>query len=144
MIIKEVAFNSADHKLTVALRDEVLRKPLGLQFSEEELSEEFDSYHLAAMNDNDEVVACLVLKPISPEEIKMRQVAVREDQRGKGLGSLMIQFSEFFSMDHGFETMSLHARAVSKEFYEKMDYEVVGDQFEEVGIPHYKFIKKLV
>ncbi|WP_052444141.1 GNAT family N-acetyltransferase [Flammeovirga sp. OC4] len=144
MIIKEVAFNSADHKLTVALRDEVLRKPLGLQFSEEELSEEFDSYHLAAMNDNDEVVACLVLKPISLEEIKMRQVAVRDDQRGKGLGSLMVQFSEFFSMDHGFETISLHARAVAKEFYEGMNYEVVGDQFEEVGIPHYKFIKKLV
>lgn len=144
MIIKEVAFNSPEHKLTVALRDEVLRRPLGLKFSEEELSEEFDSYHLAAMNDNDEVVACLVLKPISPEEIKMRQVAVREDQRGKGLGSLMVQFSEFFSMDHGFELMSLHAREVAEKFYIDQNYEKVGDRFEEVGIPHYKFIKKLV
>lgn len=143
MIIKEVAFNSPEHKLTVTLRNEILRKPLGLEFSEEELSEEFDSFHLAAMNDNDEVVACLVLKPISPEEIKMRQVAVRDDQRGKGLGSLMVQFSEYFSSDNGFSLISLHARDVAKEFYENLNYEKVGDRFEEVGIPHYKFIKKL-
>ncbi|MBB6461054.1 GNAT family N-acetyltransferase [Flammeovirga kamogawensis] len=144
MIIKEVTFNSPEHKLAVNLRSDVLRKPLGLEFSEEELSEEFDSYHLVAMNDADEVVACLVLKPISPQEIKMRQVAVRDDQRGKGLGSLMVQFSEIFAFDNGFESMTLHAREVAEKFYNKLDYEKVGDLFEEVGIPHYKFKKKLV
>ncbi|WP_281615904.1 GNAT family N-acetyltransferase [Flammeovirga sp. SubArs3] len=144
MIIKEVAFNSPEHKLSVALRDEVLRKPLGLQFSEEELSEEFDSYHLVAMNDSDEVVACLVLKPITPQEVKMRQVAVREDQRGKKLGSLMVQFSEVFALDNGFELITLHAREVAEKFYVKLEYDKEGELFEEVGIPHYKFKKKLV
>ncbi|NLR90528.1 GNAT family N-acetyltransferase [Flammeovirga agarivorans] len=144
MIIKEVAFNSPEHKLSVALRDEVLRKPLGLQFSEEELSEEFDSYHLVAMNDSDEVVACLVLKPITPQEVKMRQVAVREDQRGRKLGSLMVQFSEVFALDNGFELITLHAREVAEKFYVKLEYDKEGELFEEVGIPHYKFKKKLV
>ncbi|MBB3698901.1 GNAT family N-acetyltransferase [Flammeovirga yaeyamensis] len=143
-IIKEVAFDSPEYLKAVELRDEVLRKPLGLEFSKEELSEEFDSHHFVAMNDEDEVVACLVLKPISPQEVKMRQVAVKDTQRGKNLGSLMVQFSEVFAMDNGYELLTVHAREVAKGFYEKLEYTVEGDQFEEVGIPHFKFIKKLV
>ncbi|OHX65814.1 GNAT family N-acetyltransferase [Flammeovirga pacifica] len=143
-IIKEIAFDSSEYLLSVELRDEVLRKPLGLEFSKEELSEEFDSHHFVAMNDEDEVVACLVLKPISPQEVKMRQVAVKENQRGKNLGSLMVQFSEVFALDNGYDEIVVHAREVAKTFYEKLEYSVEGDQFEEVGIPHFKFRKKLV
>ena len=83
MIIKEVTFNSPEHKLAVALRDEVLHKPLGLEFSEEELSEEYDSFHLVAMNDSDEVVACLVLKPVTPQKLKCVRWLLEKIREGR-------------------------------------------------------------
>jgi predicted GNAT family N-acyltransferase len=39
--------------------------------------------------------------------------------------------------------MVLHARETAVPFYLKLGYEVVGGQFEEVGIPHFKMEKKL-
>ena len=38
--IKEIAFNSSDYKKAVTIREEILRIPLGLSFSKEELEEE--------------------------------------------------------------------------------------------------------
>ncbi|GAA4838258.1 GNAT family N-acetyltransferase [Algivirga pacifica] len=143
MIIKEVTFGTEEQKKTIALRDKVLRQPLQLQFSEEELENEFDSYHLAALNEDDEVVACLVLKPVSGTEVKMRQVAVEETQQGKGLGQLLVNFAEFFAADHGFELIQAHVRETALDFYLKLDYKQEGEQFEEIGIPHYKVIKNL-
>lgn len=143
MIIKEVKFDSEEYKQTVALRDEVLRKPLSLKFSEQELSEEFDSFHLAALNDEDEVVACLVLKPLTGDEIKMRQVAVHTDYQGKRIGKLLLSFSEIFASDQGFNLISAHVRDTALDFYLKQDYNKVGEQFEEIGLPHFKVQKQL-
>lgn len=39
--------------------------------------------------------------------------------------------------------MVLHARDVAKGFYRSMQYRVVGDEFTEVGIPHYHMEKEL-
>ncbi|MEH0156908.1 GNAT family N-acetyltransferase [Limibacter armeniacum] len=143
MIIKEVKFDSDEYRKTVALRDKVLRKPLNMEFSEAELSNEFDSYHIAALNEEDEVLACLVLKPVTGTEVKMRQVAVDESQQGKGLGKLLVGFAELFAMDNGSELMTVHAREIALDFYLKLGYEKVGEQFEEIGIPHFKVQKKL-
>ncbi|PWJ42208.1 GNAT family N-acetyltransferase [Sediminitomix flava] len=143
MIIKEIKHGSEDYKRTVELRDAVLRKPLNLEFSAEELDNEFDSFHLAALNDHDEVVGCLVLQPLENQQIKMRQVAIREDFQGKGLGKVLVNFSEVFSYEQDFNEMIVHSRDVAMGFYEKLGYTKVGEPFEEVGIKHFRLEKKL-
>jgi predicted GNAT family N-acyltransferase len=40
--------------------------------------------------------------------------------------------------------IELHARANAVNFYAKYAYRIVGDEFEEVGIPHFKMIKRLM
>jgi len=47
---KAVDHGSEAYKDTVSLRDELLRKPLGLVFSAEDLEKEASSYHLGAYN----------------------------------------------------------------------------------------------
>ncbi len=63
-IVRQVAHGSPEYWATVQLRDSVLRKPLGLQFSAEELDAEKDSHHLACYR-GERLVGCLVLRPFA-------------------------------------------------------------------------------
>ena len=45
--IKEIAFGSKDYKKALAIREEVLRAPLELSFSQEELKEDLDDIHIS-------------------------------------------------------------------------------------------------
>ncbi|HWD41070.1 MAG TPA: GNAT family N-acetyltransferase [Fimbriimonas sp.] len=132
---------TADYLQTVKLRLSVLREPLGLSFSEEELAAEEGDFHVAAFEE-DWLVGCLVLVP-GEGRIKMRQVAVIEAKQGRGIGTAMVQWSESLARDHGFSTMYLHARDTAVAFYLRLGYQLVGEPFVEVGIPHRKMEKAL-
>lgn len=72
---EKVEFGSSRYGETVALREKVLRAPLGMKFSSEELYAEKDSYHLAAYHGG-RLMGCLVLNPEDDATIRMRQLAV--------------------------------------------------------------------
>ncbi|MCB9241857.1 MAG: GNAT family N-acetyltransferase [Flavobacteriales bacterium] len=137
----EIAFQSPLYRDSVQLRDAVLRAPLGLRFSQSDLDEEVNQLHLAAFH-QDQLIAILIL--VSGEGfIKMRQVAVHPDFRGKGVGEQLVRYSEQVARNLGFKLMTLHARLVARDFYLKLKYETDGILFEEVGIPHVRMWKKL-
>ena len=144
IFFQSVKHGSEAYKQTVALRRDVLRIPLGLDFTEAELSSENDSFHLALWREG-EMVACLILKPVSEKSIKMRQVAVSKPFQNQGLGKLLVAYAEAFAKSLGFAKIELHAREAAVRFYLKQHgYAVVGDVFEEVGLPHFKMEKALV
>jgi predicted GNAT family N-acyltransferase len=134
---------SLEYWQTVELRYQILRLPLQLDFTYQELRQENDSYHLAVVADNQAIMACLIMKPNGDTEIKMRQVAVAETQQGKGMGKILVEYAEEFSQKLGYQLISLHARETAVPFYLKLGYEIIGNQFEEVGIPHFKMTKKI-
>ena len=127
---------------TVKLREEILRKPLGLKFDADELMKESDSMHIACYSDNDELAGCLILQP-DGELIKMRQVAVSEKYQGHGIGKAMVAFSEELAIQHEYPRIHLHARETAVEFYLKLGYQVEGEPFEEVSIPHRYMYKNI-
>lgn len=136
-----VEYGSAEYEETVALRDEVLRKPLGLVCDPAELAGEKDSFHLTSRKGG-ELVACLVLVPIDEERVKMRQLAVRDSSRGKGLGRELVNYAGSFARERGYVEIVLHARETALGFYEKQGYQVEGGLFTEVGLPHLAMRKK--
>jgi predicted GNAT family N-acyltransferase len=138
----ELVFGSNQYRQSVHLRDEVLRKPLGLEFSQSDLDAETDQHHLALIQ-NSEVVAVLLIKPLNPTAVKMRQVAVTPKEQGKGLGKELVSYSEDWALEHGYQSIELHAREVAVPFYLNLNYEVVSERFTEVGIPHFKMRKFL-
>jgi predicted GNAT family N-acyltransferase len=140
--VTEIPFGSVWYALSVALRYDVLRKPLGLHFTAEQLSAEEKEHHIAYL-ENGEVLGILLLAPKENGVIKMRQVAVAEKMQGKGIGQLLVQFSESFAKKKGFVTMNLNARKTAVPFYLKMNYTQVGEEFTEVTIPHYRMVKQL-
>ena len=137
-----IEHGSGEYEETVALRDEVLRKPLGLSYDPAELAGEKNSFHLAS-REGAELVACLVLEPLDERRIKMRQLAVRENAQGKGFGRELVNYAHSFAKGRGFAEIVLHARETARGFYEKHGYEAEGDSFAEVGIPHLAMRKKL-
>lgn len=142
LIFKLLEFGSLDQLETIELRDKILRKPLGLVFSPEQLASEKDQFHLAAYN-NDKLIACLLLKDFDAIKMKMRQVAVDDKWQKKGVGKLLVEDSEKIAKGMGKKIMFCHAREVAVPFYTKLGYEIVGERFEEVGIPHFKMEKML-
>ncbi len=139
-----VEFGSNAHKETINLRDDILRKPLGLKFTKEQLDAEFNQLHLAGYNEKDELVCCLVLMDYNSEKMKMRQVAVAQNVQTKGIGTQLVKASENVALEKGKSIMFCHAREVAVPFYVKNGYNTYGEKFDEVGIPHFKMEKKLV
>ena len=139
---REIQRGTDEYDRTVALRDEILRRPLDLAFSQEELAEEQHCFHLVCRH-NGALAACLVLRPLSCQQIRMRQLAVRSDMQGKGLGSLLVGYSESFARQRGYREMVMHARETAVGFYEKLGYRKEGDRFTEVTIPHFLMRKVL-
>lgn len=138
-----IEFGTPQYGQLVSLRDLVLRKPLGLEFKVEDLSEEYSSIHLGCYNDHNELLACLVLKPISNEEVKMRQVAVFPNVQKQGAGTFLVQSSEVIAKSECFSKMVMSARLPAVPFYERMDYNIEGDVYQEVGVDHLKMWKLL-
>lgn len=138
--IEIVPHGSAQYEASVALRDRVLRQPLGLQFSQEELAKEHDQIHVIASVDG-ELIGVLVLVPLPPKTYKMRQVAVSPEWQGKGIGTRLVSFAEEFAIRKGICRIELHARKEAVQFYTDLAYSTIGDEFVEVGIPHFKMEK---
>lgn len=140
---RPVAYASPEYYATVALRNEILRRPLGLCLTDEEIQAECDNdHHIACVLDG-EIVACLVLTPRTERVVRMRQVAVAANCRRRGIGTALVQYAERFAAEHGYGEIVAHVRMTSVPFYETLCYRFSGRRFTEVGIPHVTMRKPL-
>lgn len=126
----------------VQLRNDILRKPLGLSFTPEELEQEKEEMLIGAFED-DKMLGCCMLIRETAQTVRLRQMAVLNNLQGKGIGRALMQFAENLARDRGYRRITMHARTTAIGFYEKLGYEVHGDQFDEVTIPHYNMEKDL-
>ena len=126
----------------VKLRDDVLRKPLGLYFTEDELESEKQNLLMGAYED-EQMLGCCMLVEEEPQTVRLRQMAVLNDLQGKGIGKALMQFAENLARDRGYRRNTMHARKNAIGFYEKMGYKKIGEEFEEITIPHYVMEKEL-
>lgn len=138
--IRLITYGSDEYAAELQLRDRVLRKPLGMSLFDEDLARDKADIHIAAFYDN-VLVGCLLLLPVAENVLKMRQVAVDEAFRSKGLGSRLVNFAEEYAQEHGYKKIELNAREIAIAFYQRHNYIVTGEQFFEVGIPHRKMLK---
>lgn len=142
MALKIIDHGTAEYRQMVKLRDDLLRKPLGLGFTPDELEKEKDNMLIAAYED-ERMLGCCMLVEENRDMVRLRQMAVLNDLQGKGIGRALMNFAENLARDRGYKFISMHARKNVVGFYERMDYKVTGDEFIEITIPHYKMQKKL-
>ena len=137
-----IEWGSVKYIQSLALRHEVLRKPLGMIFDPSIFIEEKVDLHLVA-NHGDWLVGCMILTEAG-NDLKMRQVAVANRYRRCSIGARMVALAEAKAIEMGKQKMVLHARDSALDFYLSLGYSIVGDQFEEVGIPHQRMEKSFV
>jgi predicted GNAT family N-acyltransferase len=142
MPLKQIDYGTKEYQQMVELRHEILRKPLGLKFSEEELEKEKNDILIGAFEE-DKMLGCCLLTEIDSKKVRLRQMAVQNNVQGKGIGATMMNFAENIARDHGYKCMVMHARKTAVGFYEKLGYKVTSEEFEEVTIPHHMMEKKL-
>lgn len=142
MALKQIDHGSREYEQMIRLRNEILRKPLGLSFAEEELAKEKEDILIGAFDD-DELLACCLMTKIDNTSLRLRQMAVQNNLQGKGIGASMMNFAELVARDKGYKKLTMHARKTALGFYEKLGYKAIGDEFEEVTLPHYIMEKRL-
>jgi N-acetylglutamate synthase-like GNAT family acetyltransferase len=143
MDIHIVEYGSKEYFEAVKLRYEILRKPLGLQFTEEQLITEADQLHFVGYIGK-KPVACAVLQWIAPDIAKMRQVAVREEIQGHGVGKQLTKVFEKEAKKRGALKIKLHARKSAISFYIKLGYVPIDSPFEEIGLIHQLMEKSII
>ena len=139
IIITSAAPEYAD---VFALREEVLRKPLGMSLHNEDLSRDHTDVIMAGKLEG-QVIACLMLHHLDAHQVQLRQMAVYDEWQGKSIGKQLVSAAELYATGKGYKKMVLHAREVAMGFYRSMGYTQVGDSYLEVGIPHYTMEKAL-
>jgi predicted N-acetyltransferase YhbS len=142
MALKQIDHGSNEYLQMVNLRDNVLRRPLGLTYSHDELLAEKDDTLIVCVDDG-EMLGCCILTELDSETVRLRQMAVANKLHGKGIGASIMYFAENLARDKGYSFISMHARNTAIGFYEKFGYHTKGAQFIEVNLPHHIMEKGL-
>jgi N-acetylglutamate synthase-like GNAT family acetyltransferase len=142
MKLKLIRHGSAEYEQMIELRMNLLRRPLGLSFTREQLDAEKDDILIGAF-ENDAIIGCCVLSPYDSHRIQLRQMAVSENVQSKGVGREIVAFAEKTAKENSYTLLMMHARNTALGFYRKCGYEIKGNEFIEVTIPHHYMEKQL-
>lgn len=142
MGLKQIDHGTSDYQKVIQLRYSILRAPLGLSFTQEDLDKEKDHIHIASFEDDD-LLGCCMLTKIDQHTLQLRQMAVKDNLQRKGIGASIMSFAESIAKDKGYRRIIMHARDTAIGFYEKFGYKVKGEQFTEVNLPHHVMEKAI-
>ncbi len=135
LICRQLEFDSAEYDASLRLREDVLRKPLGMKLSLQDQRGEQAQLHFGAFEDG-RLVGVIILVPEENPNGKLRQMAITTAQQGKGIGAQLLEAVHAFAKSEGYSALTLNARETARSFYAKHSYEIFGEPFVEVGLPH--------
>jgi predicted GNAT family N-acyltransferase len=135
--IRQIKPGSDDYAAMLALRDRVMRKPLGLRLTAEDTAADAES-HMLGCFDGGRIKGCLILKKQQDGSVKLRQVAVDENTQGQGIGREMMAAAYGLAAGWGAREMFCHARETAVGFYEAQGWRVTSDMFLEQNIAHFR------
>ncbi len=135
MNFRLIEHGSSEYADGCALRHRVLRVPLGLSIYDEDLDAEVGDLHFG-MFDGATLMAYVVLTDSGDECIRVRQMAVDTPYQRQGVGRSLIEQVEADMRRRDFKTIILHSRKTVVTFYQRLGYQLAGEEFIEVTIPH--------
>lgn len=100
-----------------------------------------DALHMVGLED-DEVVG--VLRMLTEgDRVRIGRMAVRRDRRRAGIGAALAAGALACARRQGASQADVHAQTRAADFYARLGFEVVGEEFEEAGIPHLEMSRVL-
>lgn len=134
--IKRITTLDPLYELERELRNVVLLRPIGLPDHAWEMNDQKSSHFVAI--ENNRLIGCAVLFPTDDQGTKaqLMQMAVEIGSQRKGIGKLLVVEVLAFAKQKGIKEVTCHSRKYANSFYQKLGFEIYGDEFEEVGITH--------
>lgn len=142
MPLKIIDYGTKEYQQMVDLRNEILRNPLGMILNENDIVTDKDNILIGAFEDEKMLGCCMLVKEVG-NTILLRQMAVRNQLQGKGIGRALMEFAENIARDIGFSVIAMHARSTSTGFYERMGYKISGGTFVKLSISHVLMKKRI-
>lgn len=151
MNIISVMFASPAYDELVALRIETLYKPLNAEISIEDFASEYKDVHLVVYDKENILIGGVVAKVCEEKDeflnkrkiCLLRQVVVRKDLQGLGVGRDMLASLEELLINKGYKEIRLYAHVGALDFYAKLGYNKHGKEFAGNGIKQHIMKKKI-
>lgn len=132
---------------TYFLRKEILRRGIDLPYQFEEDNFE-TTFHLGVFKNKELLcVATFIMnstETLVGKQYQLRGMATSLTSRGKGFGKLLLTYATKELENRKIEYLWCNARTEAINFYEKNQFQIMGEQFlvEKVG-SHYKMFKTI-
>lgn len=142
IVIKKIVYGTPDYETSIVIRNEVFRKPHGLDIKDDDLSsdkvvEMFGAYM------KDKLIATIFLDIVDKDTIKIRNVAILDEYRGKGLGKYLMDHVEDIARERGYTKSVLMGRVSAEKFYNKLGYKTISEAYDYKTVPHVDMEKYL-
>ncbi|MHA6246433.1 GNAT family N-acetyltransferase [Pontibacter sp. CAU 1760] len=126
------------------LRYETLRQPWNQPEGSERVDDDDTAIHAMLVDDDGEALGVCRLHLNTPQEGQLRFMGIRQDQQGKQLGNLLLDYLEARAKALGATSLVLQARENAVNFYRRNGYEVEKETYVLFGtIQHYRMTKQL-
>lgn len=98
-----------------------------------------EATHQFLYKNNELVAYSRLLRPGTRfSEFSIGRVVVKDSERGTGLGIKMMEEAKaFIQKEWGAQKIKISAQKYLRKFYEDLGFEVVTDEYQEDGIPHF-------
>lgn len=140
--IKEIEYGSDAYEKSIDIRNEVFRKPWGLDIRDEDLTVDKDMQMFGAYLDG-KMIGTMFLTKDNEKAARIKNVAILEEYQRKGLGKYLMEYGENLAKKQGFTKVNLMGRVSAEIFYNKIGYETISAPFDYHTIAHVNMEKKL-
>lgn len=126
------------------LRWRVLRQPWNQPRGSEKDEHESTAFHVAAYNDNAQLLGVGRLHAANNQEAQIRYMAVAEQARTQGVGRAIVERLEAIAREQSLPKITLNARTPVVGFYERLGYHTTGPGHTLFGaVEHVNMVKDL-
>ena len=132
-VVKYIKYGSEEYQRTLKLRNEVMRKPLGKDISDEDFSCEANQIIIGAFETNtmvkDLLIGIGILSYKGDNRWFVEYVCVDTVLQKKGVGSALVQCLEKIARDRGATVLGLDSRLATIDFYQRFGFMQKGEIF---------------
>lgn len=127
-----------------AVRTAVFVHEQGIAPEDEWDADDATALHAVLFDVNGQALGNARLLQPSVSVAKVGRMAVLSDERGHGYGARLLQALLLEARRRGSKEVRLSAQRTAEGFYAAFGFCIVGEPFDEVGIPHVAMCLKLV
>ena len=135
LLFKIIQYDLPEYKETLQLRENVMRKPLGLLLSVEDVKDDNVRTHIGGYCNGVLICACS-FKIIHRKIAHLYSVCVKQEFQNRGVGQQLMHFTEKYVKLHGAARLYVEGRKSAKNFYRKCGFSPCGSEYIDMNILH--------